>query len=64
MDGRLFYFRMTISGLLDFPLHVDDGFSMEVAGPSDHATRDLSLRLGEDGLDGRDSLPEDKEHDV
>jgi hypothetical protein len=53
---------MTISGLLDFSLHVDDGLSVEVAGPTNHVARDLSVLLGENGLNSRNPLPKDKEY--
>jgi len=64
VDRRLFDLGMTITGLLNLPLHVDDGFPGKVTSPSNHIARNLSLLLGEDGLDGGDSLPEDKEHDM
>ena len=64
VDGRLLDLGMTVPGLLDLPLYVDDSFPGEVTSPSNHVAGDLSLRLGEDCLDGGDSLPEDKEHDV
>ena len=64
MDSRLFDLRLTIPGFLNLTLHVDDGFPVQVTGPQNHVAGDLSLRLGKDGLDRRDSLPEDKEHDM
>ena len=64
MDRRLLDLGMTVPGFLNLPLHVDDSFPGEISSPSDHVARDLSLLLGENGLDGRDSLPENKEHDV
>lgn len=63
MDGRLLDLRMAVTGLLNSSLYVDDGFPVEVTSPSNHVPRDLSLRFGKDGLDGRNSLPKDKEHD-
>ena len=64
VDRRLLDLGMTVPGLLNLPLQVDDSFPGEIAGPANHVARDLALFLGEDGLDGGDSLPEDKEHDV
>jgi len=64
VDRRLLDLRVTISRLLNLSLHVDDGFPVEVTSPSNHVARNLSLLFGEDGLDSRNSLPEDKEHDM
>lgn len=62
MDRRLLNLRLAIPGFLDFSAHVDDGLPVEIAGPSNHVARYLSILFGENGLDRRNSLPEYKEH--
>ena len=61
VDRRLLNLGMTIPRLLNLSLDVHDGLPVEAAGPPDHVTGDFSLLLGEDSLDSRDPLPEDKE---
>lgn len=64
MDRRLLDLWMAVPGLLNLALCVDDGFSVEVTGPSNHVGRDLSALFGENSLDSGNSLPQDKEHDM
>ena len=56
VNGRPLDLRMVTAGLLNLPLHIDDGLPAEVTSPSNHVTRDPPLRLSKDGLDSRNSL--------
>ena len=61
---------MAIAGLLIFPLHVDNSFPVEVTSPYYGRLSPLTfpsnsvvpLSLSKGGLNGENSLPEDKEY--